>query len=89
MHNKTGLGPKNYTRTDGRIREDVCEKLTQDPDIDASEVEVQVQDGQVILTGIVDSRDARWLAEDIVESVSGVKNVVNKLKASSLEKQIR
>lgn len=88
-NDKSGLGPKNYTRADDRIREDVCERLTQDPDVDATEIEVQVQDGQVILTGTVDSRDAKWLAEDVAETVSGVKNVVNKLKASSLEKQLR
>ena len=88
-NDKRGLGPKNYARTDDRIREDVCELLTQDPDVDASEVTVEVKDGQVILTGTVDSRDAKWLAEDIAEAVSGVKNVVNKLKASSLEKQLR
>jgi osmotically-inducible protein OsmY len=88
-NDKSGLGPKNYTRTDDRIREDVCELLTQDPDVDASEITVEVQDGQVILTGTVDSRAAKWLAEDVAETVSGVKNVVNKLKASSLEKQLR
>jgi osmotically-inducible protein OsmY len=87
--NYLGVGPKNFTRTDDRIREEVCERLLHDPDVDASEIEVQVQDGQVILTGTADSRDEKWLAEDIAESVAGVKNVVNKLKASSLPHELR
>lgn len=84
-----GVGPKGYSRSDDQIREDVCERLLHDPDVDASEIEVQVQDAQVILTGTVDERSAKWLAEDLAEAASGVKNVVNKLKVSSLEKELR
>ena len=84
-----GVGPKGYSRSDDQIREDVCERLLHDPDVDATEIDVQVQDGQVILTGTVDERSAKWLAEDLAEGASGVKNVVNKLKVSSLEKQLR
>ena len=37
-------------------------------------------DGDVILTGSVETRDAKRLAEEIAESVTGVKNVENRLK---------
>jgi hypothetical protein len=45
------------------------------PRLDASELEVRVADGQVTLLGVVSSRMARRLAEDIADSVSGVRDV--------------
>jgi len=38
-----GRGPKGYQRSDERIREDVCDRLTEHPAIDASEIEVEVK----------------------------------------------
>jgi hypothetical protein len=76
----SGRGPKNYTRSDDRIREDVNDRLTDDPHIDASEIDVKVSSCDVTLTGTVDSREAKRRAEDCVESVSGVKNVQNNLR---------
>ena len=76
----SGRGPKNYTRSDDRIREDVNDRLTDDPHLDASEIDVKVSSCEVTLTGTVDSREAKRRAEDCVESVSGVKNVQNNLR---------
>jgi hypothetical protein len=76
----TGRGPKNYTRSDDRIREDINERLTDHPEIDASEIEVQVKDGEVTLTGTVDDRHTKRLAEDVADSVSGVKQVHNQIR---------
>lgn len=42
-----GKGPKNYTRSEERIREDVSDKLSEDSFLDASAIEVSVQDGEV------------------------------------------
>ena len=64
----TGRGPKGYQRADERIREDVCEALAQHGDIDASEIEILVQNGEVTLTGTVEDRYQKRLAEDVVES---------------------
>lgn len=75
-----GRGPKGYTRTDDRIREDVCERLSQDDDVDASEIEVSVTDGEVTLRGTVVTRSMKHDAEDIAEKVSGVKDVHNELR---------
>jgi len=75
-----GRGPKGYQRSDDRIKEDICERLTHHPEIDASEIEIQVKEGQVTLTGSVDRREDKRLAEDISESVSGVKDVHNQLR---------
>jgi osmotically-inducible protein OsmY len=51
--------------------------------LDASAVEVEVEGGEVTLTGHVEDRDARWLAEDVVESVAGVSLVHNRLRAAA------
>lgn len=80
MDRHRGRGPRNYSRSDDRIMEDVCDRLTADPMVDASEVEVQVSDAEVTLTGTVTSREQRRRAEDCVEDVSGVKHVQNNLR---------
>ncbi|HEU4697683.1 MAG TPA: BON domain-containing protein [Gemmatimonadales bacterium] len=75
-----GRGPRGYQRADARIEEDVNEMLTRDPDVDASDIEVKVQNGEVTLTGHVDSRDAKRRAEDLAEQCSGVREVHNQLR---------
>lgn len=77
-----GKGPRDYKRSDDRIREDVCDRLSDDPFIDASDIEVRVDGSEVILSGRVESREAKRRAEDMVESISGVSNVQNQLKVS-------
>ncbi len=69
-------------RSDDKIYEEIRELLTNSPDLDASEVELHVESGEVTLTGTIDSRDARWLAEDLVNSVTGVREVNNRLKVA-------
>lgn len=76
----TGKGPQGYQRSNERIKEDVNERLTQHGQLDASGINVQVKDGEVTLTGAVDSRQAKRTAEDVADSVSGVKDVHNELK---------
>ncbi|MDT5270682.1 MAG: hypothetical protein QOH49_2868 [Acidobacteriota bacterium] len=80
-----GRGPKNYRRSDERLREVVCDRLTDNEWLDASDVECNVVAGEVILTGSVDSRYAKRLAENIAESVSGVQNVQNNLRVQSYQ----
>ena len=75
-----GRGPRDYRRTDPRIQDDICQWMSDDPRLDARTIEVQVADADVVLTGIVDSRQARRLAEDIAQAVPGVKDVFNRLK---------
>jgi osmotically-inducible protein OsmY len=78
----TGRGPKGYQRSDDRIREDICEHLTQHPSIDASEIEIEVKNGEVTLKGTVDNRQAKRMAEDAADSCSGVKEVNNQLRVA-------
>lgn len=75
-----GRGPKGYRRSDERILEDINERLTQHDRIDASDIEVRVEEGDVTLSGQVDSRTAKRLAEDVAYGVSGVIDVQNNLR---------
>ncbi len=75
-----GRGPKNWQRSDERIKDDVSERLSDHPDIDASEIEVMVKSAEVTLSGTVDHRGAKRLAEDIAQNVSGVKDVHNQIR---------
>jgi osmotically-inducible protein OsmY len=75
-----GKGPKGYHRSDERIKEDVCDRLSDNPMIDASDIEIKVNNSEVVLSGRVDNRDDKRRAEDIAESVSGVSNVQNQLR---------
>jgi len=75
-----GRGPKGYRRSDERIKEDVNDRLSDDYYLDASDVEVAVQNSEVTLTGTVRNRNDKRRAEDLAESVSGVTNVENRLR---------
>jgi osmotically-inducible protein OsmY len=68
-------------RSDERIREDVNDRLTQDPELDATEIEVTVKNGEVTLAGSVADRADRRRAEDCAEQVAGVKHVQNNIRA--------
>ncbi|HEV7643251.1 MAG TPA: BON domain-containing protein [Pyrinomonadaceae bacterium] len=78
-----GHGPRGYKRSDERIKEDINDRLTDHAYLDASEIEVEVSDGNVVLTGSVINRYAKRMAEDIVDNISGVKNVENRLRAEN------
>lgn len=78
--NYRGVGPKNYKRLDERIHDEVNDRLTDEWNIDASDIEVNVFDGEVILTGYVADRFQKRTAEDVAESVLGVRNVENRLR---------
>jgi len=78
-----GKGPKNYSRSDDRIKEDINDRLSDDPFIDASDIDVTVTNGEVTLSGTVDERSSKRRAEDIAENVSGVKNVENRIRVGN------
>tara|TARA_R110002012_G_scaffold321642_2_gene550318 strand:+ start:10179 stop:11108 length:930 start_codon:yes stop_codon:yes gene_type:complete len=75
-----GRGPKNYQRSDERISEDVCDRMSDDHQLDASDIDVSVSGREVTLSGEVDSKQAKRRAEDCCDSVSGVEHVQNNLR---------
>ncbi|MFN2386366.1 MAG: BON domain-containing protein [Thermoanaerobaculia bacterium] len=78
-----GRGPRNYRRSDERIREDVCERLEEAGHVDASDIEVRVENGEVTLEGTVKSRREKRLAEDLAAEVRGVRDVQNALRVAA------
>jgi len=77
-----GKGPRGYTRSDERIREDVCDRLSLDDELDASDIAVTVSKGEVTLEGSVPDRHSKRRAEDISDSVLGVNEVHNRLRSN-------
>lgn len=76
----SGVGPRGYRRTDDRIRDDVNDRLTWHGYVDATDINVEVNDGIVTLSGEVNTRREKRMAEDAAESVLGVDDVNNQLR---------
>ena len=79
---RRGKGPRGYTRSDERIKEDINERLTDHYALDATDIDIEVNAGEIVLSGSVESRYEKRLAEDVVEAVSGVKHVENRLRVN-------
>jgi len=77
-----GRGPRDYERSDERVREDICERLCDDRFVDPSDMTVEVHAGVVTLEGTVEDRPQKYRIEDIVDSCRGVKEVQNRLAIS-------
>jgi osmotically-inducible protein OsmY len=78
-----GKGPKGYQRSDERIKEDINDRLTDEWNIDASDITVTVENGDVILSGFVKDRFQKRRAADVSDDVSGVRNVENRIKVDA------
>ena len=77
----SGTGPENFKVPDERIREDVRQRLTDHPTVNASGIEVVVQEGEVTLSGTVEDPGMKRLAEDVVREIPGVRDVHNQIRA--------
>jgi hypothetical protein len=73
-------GPKGYTRSDERIREDISERLMMADSIDSSEVTVSVKEGHVTLEGTVPTRSMKHAIEDLADYTAGVQDVDNRIR---------
>jgi hypothetical protein len=80
MGRHAGRGPRSYQRSDDRIMDEICERLTWDPDVDATDIQVRVEGGLVTLSGTIDERSAKRRAEDLACDIRGVKDVNNELR---------
>jgi osmotically-inducible protein OsmY len=76
----SGQGPERHLDPDERIVDDVRRRLTDDPAIDASRIEVASHDGAVTLNGEVTTSAHRAQAEDVAHQVAGVSQVENRLQ---------
>lgn len=75
-----GRGPKGYKRSDERIKDEISEMLTRAPHIDASQLEVEVKDGEVTLTGTLSDRKIKFAAEECAARCLGVKDITNLIR---------
>jgi hypothetical protein len=69
-----------YRRDDLRVFEDVCDRLTDDAVVDASDLTVKVEDGEVTLEGTVGTRHEKYWAEHLCARIPGVRDVHNFLR---------
>lgn len=83
-----GKGPKNYMRSSERIKDDAADRLMEDSLIDASNIDIQVKDNDLILSGKVNSRFEKHRAEALVENVSGIKEVQNNLRVKGEKEKV-
>jgi osmotically-inducible protein OsmY len=67
-------------RPDESLALEIREILTHDPELDATDIEVEVERGAVTLSGVVNGSEAKLLAEELVESLPGVREVHNRLR---------
>src|SRR5712672_2319275 len=67
-------------RTDSEIKKDAEDELLWDPDIDATDIEVEVHNGVVTLTGFVRSYMHKTQAERDVKRVAGTLGVANDIE---------
>lgn len=73
-------GPKGWTRSDERIRDDVCERLSRRHDLDTADVSVEVRQGHVRLDGTVADRPMKHAIEQVVDGCLGVQDIDNRLR---------
>ncbi len=79
----TGYGPADYEQPeDERIMEEVNERLMQNGRLNALGISVVVEDGKVSLQGVVSSERDRHIAENVAQSVPGVRRVYDRLRIS-------
>lgn len=79
----SGRAPKGYRRSDERIAEELNDILTRHPDIDPSDIEVSVKDGEVTLRGTVADRRTRKMVESLAEDLPGVGHVQNDIRMAA------
>lgn len=80
-----GFGPHGYSRSDDRIREEICDELTRRRDIDPRGVVVAVRNGEVTLDGTVENLAMRRLIDDVASNCTGVAQVHDRLRVEPLE----
>jgi hypothetical protein len=76
-------GPKNYQRSDERLREDISERLMNADHIDSSDVSVSVSSGKVTLEGTVPERYMKHAIEDLVDACPGVQDIDNRIRVET------
>lgn len=75
--------PKGYERSDGRMREDICDVLMRASSLDTRNVTVAVSDARVVLEGTVPERRMKHAIEDLAAACPGVQEVENRVRVQA------
>lgn len=75
-----GRGPKGYRPSDERIQEIVCERLTEHPRVDASDLAVAVDQGVVTISGNLSDLEMKPALDEMLSSIHGVVRVQNDVR---------
>jgi len=67
-------------KTDTELQREVLDELAWEPNVDAAEIGVSVEDGVVILNGTVKTLPEKWSAERAAQRVEGVRAVTDELE---------
>ena len=72
------------TKTDVQLKRDINQELAWDPQVDAAQIAVSVDQGAVTLLGNVDTYWQKWAAEAAIKRVAGVRTVAQDLTVNVL-----
>lgn len=78
----SGLGPV-YDDAGDPTGQEVASRLTQHGQVDATNIEITIDGGEVLLEGTVADEEAKQLAQEALESVAGVSRVQNELQVQA------
>ena len=78
----SGLGPI-YSDAGDPTGQEVASRLTQHGQVDATNIEITIDGGEVLLEGTVNDEEAKQLAQEALESVAGVSSVQNQLQVQT------
>lgn len=81
VNNQIQVGRQNLS--DAQIARRVRTALSLNAVVDGYEIDVQVNDGQVVLTGTVDTNLEKAYADDVASQIRGVRSVDNRLNVYS------
>lgn len=90
VHNQLRVNPDTYATDslladmqDSKTESLIKARLLIDTEVSGTDIEVEVDQGKVILSGEVDSSAEKSLAETIAKNTSNVEQVVNRLEINS------
>jgi osmotically-inducible protein OsmY len=72
-----------YLPTDEELTEELCQLLFDDPNIDSSQIEIEVNNGCVELRGSVPAMEMVQQAETLTRDFPGVIQILNRLTYNS------
>jgi|GEM_PF-6196077 len=81
--------PQPLQRSNDRVYNEAREGITRQGLVDASDINVRVEHGEVFLEGTVPSSREKQMAEEDVQSLPGIESVHNRLQVSPPQADLR